>query len=108
MTYGDIIEWIKENYDFEPDEDARDAFNTISKDWQADNRDTLANTLGEEAEPFIGRIQAIISETDEAPPELVERAEALERGIDELSERIGAQSENILTRVVNFFKGLFR
>ncbi len=106
MTYGDIIEWIEENYDFDPDEDARDAFNTISKDWQSDNRDTLANTLGEEAEPFIGRIQSLISESDEAPEELVERVDVIERGINELSETLGVQS--ILTRIGNFFRRLFR
>ncbi len=108
MTYGDIIEWIEENYDFESDEDPRAAFNTISEDWEADNRDTLANTLGKEAEPFIGRIQNLISQTDQASEEHIQRVDAIERGINELSERIGAQSENILTRVFNFFKGLFR
>ena len=106
MTYGDIIEWIEENYDFDPDEDARDAFNTISKDWQSDNRDTLANTLGEEAEPFIGRIQSLISQTDEADPELVQRVDAIERGIDDLSKTLGVES--IITRIGNFFKRLFR
>ncbi len=59
MTYGDIIEWIEENYDFEPNENARDAFNQISDEWASDNRDTLANTLGQEAESFITRIQNI-------------------------------------------------
>ena len=108
MTYNDIVEWIVENYDFEANEDARKAFNTISNDWQSDNRDTLANTLGDETESFIGTIQTLISKTDEVDPELFERADAIERGIDELSERIGAESENILTRAVNFLKGLFR
>ncbi len=106
MTYGDIIEWIEENYDFEPDEDARAAFESISNDWASDNRDTLANTLGEEAEPFIGRIQNLISGTDEADPELVERVDVIERGINELSKSIGA--EGLLTRIGNFFRGLFR
>ncbi len=114
MTYGDIIEWIEENYDFEPDEDAREAFNEISRDWASDNRDTLANTLGEEAEPFVARIQDLISQTDEAPVELVERVDVIERGIDELSRSIGAESiltqinNTIIKPVVNFFRGLFR
>ncbi len=111
---GDIIEWIEENYDFEPNENARDAFNTISKDWESDNRDTLVNTLGEKTKPVIDGIQDIISKSDEAPKELIERVDVIERGIDELSASIGA--EGILTQinntlikpVVNFFRGLFR
>ena len=139
MTYGDIIEWIEENYDFEPDEDARAAFNSISEDWKADNRDTLANTLGQEAEPFIRRIQDLISETDEEDKELVQRVDALERGIDSLFTEFGQiirgkdsivlpkgftltepdiitrefiesfePEESIITRISNFFRGLFR
>ena len=84
MTYGDIIEWIEENYDFEPNEDARAAFNTISEDWKEDQRDTLANTLGDEAEPFIGRIQDLISQTTEEMPELEQRIETIERRLAEL------------------------
>ena len=106
MTYNDIIEFIMERWEFEPNEDAREAFNTISDDWKADNRDTLANTLGDEKEAFIGRIQNLISQTDEADPELVERADAIERGIEQLSKSIGAES--IITRISNFFRGLFR
>ncbi len=106
MTYGDIIEWIEENYDFETNEDPRAAFEQISNDWTSDNRDTLANTLGEQAEPFIGRIQDLISQTDEAPPELVQRVDAIERGIDDLSKTLGVES--IITRIGNFFKRLFR
>ncbi len=89
MTYGDIIEWIEENYDFERDEDAREAFNTISEDWKADNRDTLANTLGDETEPFIRRIQNLISETEPESLELEQRVDTLERGINELFTEFG-------------------
>ena len=135
MTYGDIIEWIEENYDFEPNESARDAFDTISEDWKADNRDTLANTLGDESESFIGRIQNLISETTEESPELEQRVETIERRLRELFTEHGQiirgkdsivlpkgfiaiepdiiaieepVEPNIITKAFNFLKGLFR
>ena len=134
MTYGDIIEWIEENYDFEPNEDAREAFNTISDDWKADNRDTLANTLGDEKEAFIGRIQNLISQTTKEIPELEQTVDTLERRVRELFTihgqiirgkdsivlpkgfiaiepdiiAIEEPEENIITRIGNFFRGLFR
>ena len=133
MTYGDIIEWIEENYDFEPNESARDAFDTISEDWKADNRDTLANTLGDEKESFIRRIQDIIPETAEESTELEQRVETLERRVRELFTEHGQiirgkdsivlpkgfvaiepdiiareePEENILTKAFNFIKRLF-
>ena len=134
MTYNDIIEWILENYDFEANEDARAAFNTISKDWKDDNRDSLANTLGDEKESFIKRLQDIIPTTDQIDPQYDQRINAVERGINELFTEFGQiirgresivlpkgyiaiepdiiareeiKDENILTKVFNFIKGIF-
>ena len=114
MTYGDIIEWIEQNYNFEPDEDVTAAFNTISEDWKSDNRNTLEATLGDEKGDVLEGIRNLISRADVEPEdeevseELQQRVEDIERGIDEVSKRIGKTGESILTRVVNFFKGLFR
>ena len=88
MTYGDIIEWIEENYEFEAGEDANEAFETISNDWKQENRDTLKNTLGVETENFIDRIRDLIPEVSKKEPEFV--------------------LNDTLQGIVNFFKGLFR
>ncbi len=134
MTYGDIIEWIEENYDFEPNEDARAAFNQISEDWKEDNRDTLANTLGDESEPFIERIRDLISEAPEDFTDLEQRVDTIEQGLGDIFTEFGQvirgresvvlpkgyvaiepniiaieeiQDENILTKAFNFIKRLF-
>ncbi len=87
MTYGDIIEWIEENYEFEENEDAKKAFETISNDWKEENRDTLQNTLGsEQVDPFIARIQELIPKKKESEFVL----------------------NDTLQGIVNFFKRLFR
>ena len=145
MTYGDIIEWIEQNYDFEPDEDVREAFNTISRDWKEDNRDTLANVLGDQKGDVIEGIRELISgselepETEEDFDELESRVERIDRELDNLFTEFGQiirgresivlpkgfkviepdsitrefiesfePEQSILTKVVNFFKGLFR
>ena len=114
MTYGDIIEYIEQKWDFEPNEDPEEAFKTISDEWYDDQRDTLENTIGDGKADVLKGIRELISRSELEPKaeedftELEQRADAIERGIDEISERIGATSESILTRIVNFFKGLFR
>ena len=92
MTYSDIIEWIEDEYDFEPDEDPEKAFNTISNDWEdVPNRDTLENTLGSEGKDFIiKRIKALIPQTVKPKKE---------------SEFV---LNDTLQGIVNFFKRLFR
>ncbi len=121
MTYNDIIEWIKENYDFETNEDPRAAFNQISEDWNDEeegNRDTLANTLGaNQIEPFIERIKKLIPQTDETLTEfgqIIRGAESvvLPQGftevITEVIEETGFELNDTLQGIVNFFKRLFR
>ena len=88
MTYGDIIEWIEENYEFEEGEDAKEAFETISNDWKEENRNTLKNTLGDASESFIERIQELIPQKEKKESEFV--------------------LNDTLQGIVNFFKGLFR
>ena len=118
MTYGDIIEWIEENYEFEPGEDAREAFETISNDWRVENRDTLSNTLGaDQVKPFIERIQKLIPERDGTLTEfgqIIRGAESvvLPQGFTQVITEAIEGSEFVLNDtlqgIVNFFKRLFR
>ena len=117
MTYGDIIEWIEENYEFEAGEDAREAFETISNDWKVENRDTLSNTLGDASEQFIKRIEALIPKTDEALTEFGQIIRGVEsvvlpqgftEVITEVIEETGFELNDTLQGIVNFFKRLFR
>ena len=118
MTYDDIIEWIEENYEFETNENAKEAFETISNDWRIENRDTLSNTLGaDQVKPFIRRIERLIPQRDETLTEfgqIIRGAESvvLPQGftevITEVIEETGFELNDTLQGIVNFFKRLFR
>ncbi len=95
MTYGDIIEWIEQEYDFERGEDVQEAFNTISEEWEGFNRDTLANTLGDNKGDVLEGIRQLIAgsdaepETDKDVTDLEQRADTIESGIRELFTEFG-------------------
>ena len=110
---NEIIEWVQSDVILETTQSVDEQYADISRMFEEDNRSSLDDILLNDKAKFLEFLESregiqLEPEDEEELGDLEQRAESLERGIDELSERIGAQGEGILTRVVNFFKGLFR
>jgi len=117
----EIIEWIKREWIFNPENDVDVEFERISDQFEKDNRSALADILrGDQAEflDFLGsRLSRVRSESkaDKEITALEQRASELEQSIERVQQRISegvadviAEPTSIIGKVSNFIRGLFR
>ena len=108
---NEIIQWVQSDVILDPAQSVDEQFADISREFEKDSRLPLADILLDQQAQFLEFLESQQGkqpepETEEELGELEQRADALERGIEELSRSIGA--EGLLTRIGNFFRGLFR
>ncbi len=108
---NEIIQWVQSDVILDPTQSAEQQYADISREFEKDNRSPLDDILLNDKEQFLEFLRSEQGkqpepETEEELGELEQRADALERGINELSASLGVES--IITRIGNFFKRLFR
>ena len=110
---NEIIEWVQSEIILDTTQSVNEQYADISREFEKDNRLPLDDILLDDKAKFLEFLESRKGiqpepEAEEDLSELESRVNDIERGIDEVSKRIGKTGESILTRVVNFFKGLFR
>ena len=110
----EIIEWVKSEWIFNPENTSNEEFERISEQFEKDNRSALANILRDDTPKFLEFLESrlsrapAITETDEEIEAPERRAEDLESRIEQVQSGITKGVEDIIGKVSNFIRRLFK
>ncbi len=117
----EIIEWVKSEWIFNPENTSHEEFERISEQFEKDNRSALADILSDDSGEFLEFLESELSrapplpetdeeiETPERGASSLERSlEGMERTISKGVEDVIAEPTSIIGKITNFIKGIFR
>ena len=117
----EIIEWVKSEWIFNPENTSNEEFERISKRFKKNNRSALADILRDDSGEFLEFLESELSrapplpETDEEIERPEQRASSLERSLEGMERTISkgvedviAEPTSIIGKITNFIRGMFR
>ncbi len=108
---NEIIQWVQSDVILDSAQTVDEQYADIAEQFKEDNRSPLDDILLDDKKQFLEFLRSQqgeqpVTETEEELGALEQRADAIERGINELSASLGVES--IITRIGNLFRRLFR